>query len=92
MANDQIETMRQLGHHRFLFAGHDRGGRVAHRLCMDHPEAVEKVALLDIAPTLTMYNDTHKEFATKYVLVVPADSTGADAGTHHRARPRLLPT
>ncbi len=52
MANYQIETMRQLGHHRFLLAGHDRGGRVAHRLCLDHPEAVEKVALLDIAPTL----------------------------------------
>ncbi len=67
MAKDQIEIMRQLGHHRFLLAGHNRGARVAHRLCLDHPEAVQKVALLDIAPTLTMYNDTHKEFATKYV-------------------------
>ena len=67
MAQDQVEVMRQLGHTRFLLAGHDRGGRVAHRLCLDHPEAVEKVAFLDIAPTLTMYNDTGKEFATKYV-------------------------
>jgi haloacetate dehalogenase len=67
MALDQIEVMNQLGHKRFMVAGHDRGGRVAHRLCLDHPDAVEKVAVLDIAPTLTMYNDTSKEFATKYV-------------------------
>ncbi len=67
MAQDQVQVMAQLGHKRFMVAGHDRGGRVAHRLCLDHPDAVEKVALLDIAPTLTMYNDTNKEFATKYV-------------------------
>ena len=67
MAQDQVEVMRQLGHTRFMLAGHDRGGRVAHRLCLDHPDAVEKVVLMDIAPTLTMYNDTNKEFATKYV-------------------------
>ncbi len=67
MAQDQVEVMRQLGHTRFLLGGHDRGGRVAHRLCLDHPDAVEKVVLMDIAPTLTMYNDTNKEFATKYV-------------------------
>lgn len=67
MAQDQIEVMGQLGYKRFFVAGHDRGGRVAHRLCLDHPDAVEKVALLDIAPTLTMYNDTSKEFATRYV-------------------------
>ena len=67
MAEDQVEVMRQLGHARFMLAGHDRGGRVAHRLCLDHADAVEKVALLDIAPTLTMYNETSKEFATKYL-------------------------
>ena len=67
MAQDQIDVMRQLGYTKFMVAGHDRGGRVAHRLCLDHPEAVEKVALLDVAPTLTMYNDTNQEFATKYV-------------------------
>lgn len=67
MAQDQIEVMRQLGHNRFFLAGHDRGGRVAHRLCLDHPDAVERVAFLDIAPTLTMYQDTSKEFATRYV-------------------------
>jgi haloacetate dehalogenase len=67
MAQDQVDVMRQLGHSRFFLAGHDRGGRVSHRLCLDHPEAVEKVAFLDIAPTLTMYQDTSKEFATRYV-------------------------
>ena len=67
MAHDQVEVMQQLGHKQFLVAGHDRGGRVAHRLCLDYPDAVKKVALLDIAPTLTMYNETSKEFATKYV-------------------------
>ncbi len=67
MAQDQVDVMQQLGHAQFLLAGHDRGGRVAHRLCLDHPEAVKKVVMLDIAPTLTMYDDTNKEFATKYV-------------------------
>ncbi len=67
MAQDQVEVMQQLGHRHFFLAGHDRGARVAHRLCLDHPEAVKKVVLMDVAPTLTMYNDTSKEFATKYV-------------------------
>ena len=67
MAQDQIEVMAHFGHKRFMVAGHDRGGRVVHRLCLDHPDAVAKASVLDIAPTLTMYNDTNKEFATKYV-------------------------
>ena len=67
MAQDQVETMRQFGFERYLVAGHDRGARVAHRLCLDHPESVEKVCVMDIVPTLTMYNDTNKEFATRYV-------------------------
>jgi haloacetate dehalogenase len=67
MALDQVEVMKQLGFERFMVGGHDRGGRVAHRLCLDHHEVVEKVALLDVAPTLTMYEQTSKEFATKYV-------------------------
>jgi haloacetate dehalogenase len=65
MALDQIEVMQQLGFAKFMVAGHGRGGGGAHRLCLDHPDAVQKVAFLDIAPTLTMYNDTNKEFATK---------------------------
>jgi haloacetate dehalogenase len=67
MAQDQIDVMRHYGHERFLVAAHDRGARAAHRLCLDHPESVEKVCLMDIAPTLTMYRGTNQEFATKYM-------------------------
>ena len=67
MGQDMIEVMQQLGHSTFMAAGHDRGGRVLHRMCLDHPDAVLKAAVLDVAPTLTMYDDTNKEFATKYV-------------------------
>ena len=67
MATDQVDVMRHYGHERFLVLAHDRGARVAHRLCLDHPESVEKVCLLDIAPTLTMYQETNQEFATRYM-------------------------
>jgi haloacetate dehalogenase len=66
MAADQVELMAELGFPRFLLAGHDRGGRVAHRLCVDHPDRVEKVAVLDIAPTLAMYEQTDEAFARAY--------------------------
>ena len=66
MAKDQVAVMRQLGHTKFMVAGHDRGGRVAARLCQDYPDLVQKVALLGIAPTLTMYTGTNQLFATKY--------------------------
>ena len=66
MALDQIEVMRQLGFDRFAVVGHDRGGRVAHRMALDHPDKVERVAVLDIAPTATMYARTDREFATRY--------------------------
>ncbi len=76
MAADQVEVMRQLGFDRFPVAGHDRGGRVAHRMALDHPGAVERLALFDIAPTATMYARTSKEFATRYFwwffLIQPA--------------------
>jgi haloacetate dehalogenase len=67
MAQDQVEVMRHFGHSKFLIASHDRGARVAHRLCLDHPTSVRKVCFMDIIPTLTMYRDTSKEFATKYM-------------------------
>jgi haloacetate dehalogenase len=66
MAADQLELMSALGFKRFCVAGHDRGGRVAHRLGLDHPDAVERLAVLDIAPTATMYAKTNREFATGY--------------------------
>ena len=67
MAQDLVEVMRQLGHTRFQVAGHDRGGRVVHRLLLDHPQAVERAAVLDIAPTATMYAATDMNFAMRYV-------------------------
>jgi haloacetate dehalogenase len=67
MAQDQVDVMKHYGHDRFLVAAHDRGARAAHRLCLDHPESVEKVCLMDIAPTLTMYRGTNREFATRYM-------------------------
>jgi haloacetate dehalogenase len=51
MARDQVEVMRQLGFERFSVAGHDRGGRVAYRMALDHPDRVERLAVLDIIPT-----------------------------------------
>jgi haloacetate dehalogenase len=66
MAVDQVETMAALGFARFAVAGHDRGGRVAHRLALDHPQAVSRIAVLDICPTHAMYAGTDKEFATAY--------------------------
>ncbi|MGF1471558.1 MAG: alpha/beta fold hydrolase [Rubrobacteraceae bacterium] len=77
MANDQVEVMDRLGFDRFSVAGHDRGGRVAHRMALDHPERVEKLAVLDIAPTHTMYTTADMEFARAYYhwffLIQPYD-------------------
>lgn len=76
MARDQVEVMRQLGFDSFHLCGHDRGGRVAHRLAVDHPNAVKRMMLLDISPTLTMYEQTSMEFARAYwwwfFLIQPA--------------------
>ena len=66
MAADQVAVMRRLGFNRFTLVGHDRGGRVAHRMALDHPAAVERIAVFDIAPTATMYARTDKDFATRY--------------------------
>ncbi len=66
MAADQVALMRALGHDRFAVVGHDRGGRVAHRMALDHAAAVERLAVFDIAPTATMYERTDRVFATKY--------------------------
>ena len=76
MAADMRFLMRRLGHERFGVAGHDRGGRVAHRLALDHPGAVSRLAVIDIAPTLDMYERTDLAFATAYYhwfhLIQPA--------------------
>jgi haloacetate dehalogenase len=66
MAADALAVMRQLGHTRFDVLAHDRGARVAHRLGMDAPDAVGRLMLLDIAPTLAMYQRTDRVFAQAY--------------------------
>ena len=63
MAEDQLAVMRSLGFARFQVCGHDRGGRVAHRMALDHPDAVEKVAFLDIVPTHHMLNNIKRQWA-----------------------------
>ncbi len=66
MAQDMVEAMAALGHERFVLAGHDRGGRVAHRLCLDHPGRVERAAVLDIVPTRTLFAATNQALAMGY--------------------------
>jgi len=76
MAADMAALMSGLGHRRFSVAGHDRGARVAHRLALDHAGRVERLALIDIVPTLDMYEATEMRFATWYYhwffLIQPA--------------------
>ena len=63
MANDQVAVMKTLGFDRFFVAGHDRGGRAAHRMAIDHPDKVLKVAFLDIVPTLHMLSNIPLKWA-----------------------------
>ena len=76
LAADQVSLMKHLGFARFALCGHDRGARVAHRLALDHRDAVERLAVLDIAPTLAMYERTDMTFARTYFhwffLIQPA--------------------
>ena len=66
MARDMVELMQRLGHTRFLVAGHDRGARVGHRLALDFPDRVEKLAVLDIVPTIEAFERTDMSFALGY--------------------------
>ena len=94
MARDLVLAMRSLGHLRFFLAGHDRGGRVSHRLAADHPDAVARLAVLDISPTLAMYERTDMAFARAYwhwfFLIQPAPiperMIGADPGFYLRRK------
>lgn len=76
MAADMLAVMQHLGYPRFTVLAHDRGARVAHRLAADHPAAVQRMVLLDIAPTLAMYEQTSNAFARAYwhwfFLIQPA--------------------
>ena len=66
MAQDMVEVMQKLGYEKFHLVGHDRGGRVAHRLARDHGKRVQTLTVLDISPTLKMFESTNLAFATAY--------------------------
>lgn len=66
MARDLVELMAHFGHERFLVGSHDRGARVAHRLALDHPDRVLKLAVLDIVPTIEHFERTDMSFAMGY--------------------------
>ncbi|HTK61318.1 MAG TPA: alpha/beta hydrolase [Pseudonocardia sp.] len=66
MADDQVAVMHALGFDRFAVVGHDRGARVAHRMCLDHPARVSRAAVLDIVPTRHMFGTADKAFGMTY--------------------------
>jgi haloacetate dehalogenase len=76
MAADQVEVMGALGFERFQVVGHDRGARVAHRMALDHAERVQRLAVLDIVPTLRIFETLDQRLATAYYhwffLIQPA--------------------
>jgi len=94
LAQDLVDVMDQLGCSTFFLCGHDRGGRVAHRLALDHPEKVDKLCVIDIAPTLDMYAATDMAFARAYYhwfhLIqpwpLPERMIGGDARTYLHAK------
>jgi len=64
MAQDQVEVMKHLGFQKFAVVGHDRGGRAAHRMALDHSDLLTKLVILDIVPTYLLYQNITQEFAT----------------------------
>ncbi|MBD3829342.1 MAG: alpha/beta hydrolase [Arcobacter sp.] len=66
MAKDMITLMQKLGFDKFFVAGHDRGARVTHRMCLDYPNNILKACVMDITPTYHMFKNTNQAFATGY--------------------------
>ena len=98
MGGEQVRLMASLGFDRFSLMGHDRGGRVAYRMALDFPRQIQRLVVLDIAPTLAMYEQTTREFATSYFhwffLIRPAPfpelliNGNPDAYLEHSIGPR----
>jgi haloacetate dehalogenase len=90
MALDQVEVMRHFGFDRFAVVGQDRGGRVAHRMVLDHPGTVTKVAVLDIVPTYYLYTHVTIEFVQAYFhwfnYLRPAPGPENDLKSQHEAQ------
>ena len=91
LAQDMIEVMNHFGFERFKVVGHDRGGRVAHRLALDHGDAVERVAVLDIVPTLDRLRLRRQKCRDGDVPLVLPQSALRPSRTPDRRRPDLLP-
>jgi len=89
MAREVVDLLDHLGVQDFFLCGHDRGGRVAHRLAVDHPQRVKKLCVIDIAPTLDMYAATDFSFARAYYhwfhLIQPAPLPEQMIGGNARA-------
>ena len=94
MATDIIGLMNSLGIERFDLVGHDRGARVGHRLCLDHPDRVRRLALLDIVPTHAIFTQTDQAIATRFYhwfflaqpAPLPETMIGRDPGWWLRAK------
>ena len=100
MAAAMVEVMEALGHARFALAGHDRGGRVAYRLALDHPGRLEQLAMLDIVPTCAMWHDMDARLALSHLALDLPGAAGAVArdadrqatrSTSGTGRPRPAP-
>jgi haloacetate dehalogenase len=76
LANDTVEVMEAIGLQQFVVVGHDRGARVAYRLALDHPERVERLAVLNVIPTLDQFERIGTELSLGYwpwfLLALPA--------------------
>ena len=100
MAQDQVEVMAALGFERFCAAGHDRGARVLHRMCLDHPDKVARAAILDIIPQHHLLNNVTRQWGTFswhwFFMIQPYDLPerlmGADPDYYHRARSSPRPS
>jgi haloacetate dehalogenase len=66
MALDQVNVMAELGFRDFQVAGHDRGARVTHRMCLDHPDRIRRACVMDIVPTHTIFATLNKQVAYGY--------------------------
>jgi haloacetate dehalogenase len=66
MARDMVAAMERLGFPRFSVAGHDRGGRVAYRMALDHPGRIDRLAVLDVLPTATAWDRADARFALAF--------------------------
>ncbi|WP_431221500.1 alpha/beta fold hydrolase [Leifsonia xyli] len=91
MAGDVLALMRTLGHERFGLVGHDRGSYAAFRLAMDHPEAVDRVALLDCIPIVEHLDRMTPEFATQWFHWFFSAQQGRARARHRRRPGRLVP-